>query len=168
MAQAKRVHSTPRRLASRSPTRCPVLPIGLRVGELWDAHAGAEERGREAVAKQIIEMRSAAEEAASFMQARSLAGALFQVALALQEANVLDAMVPSEDQGGPSYMKLRRLLDLVAIALRDAMGADYEAVKNVVAVYTHIDEGSIRWLDEIPLMAQEWRAKAARLSAETA
>jgi hypothetical protein len=146
--------------------KCPVLPIALRVGELWDAHAGAEERDHDKVAEQISEMRCAAEKAASFKQARSLPGALFQVALALEEANVLDAMLPSEDQGGPSYLKLCRLLDLVAITLRDAMGADYEAVKNVVAVYMHIDKGSMQWLDEIPAMAREWRAKAARLSAE--
>jgi hypothetical protein len=35
-----------RRVAARAgqPLPCPVLPIALRVGELWNAHAGAEER----------------------------------------------------------------------------------------------------------------------------
>jgi hypothetical protein len=151
--------------------KCPVLPIALRVGELWDAHAGAEEREHEKHAEQINDLRYAVEETASFEQARSLGGALFQVALAREEARVLDAMVPSEDQDGPTYRKLCRLLDSVGIALRDGMGADYEAVKDAVAVYMHIDEASrsSRWLDEIPAMAEEWRAKeAAGISAEAA
>src|ERR1700738_1244888 len=119
-----------RRRSVKQDVKCHILPIALRVGELWDAHAAAKERDHDKVAEQISEMRSGAEESASFMQARSLPGALFQVALALEEANVLDAMVPSEDQGGTSYLRLCSLLDLVATTLRDAMGADYEAVKN--------------------------------------
>jgi hypothetical protein len=186
MLKAARARSAPRRTASKTQStrqpapslaalqttdQCPVLPIALRVGELWDAHAGAEKRERDerkadkAIAEQINEMLYAVENTASFEQARSLGGALFQVALAREEANVLNAMVPSEDQHSPTYMKLCRLLDSVAVALRDAMGPDYETVKDVVAVYLRIDDSdssrSSRWLDEIPAMAEEWRSKAA-------
>lgn len=62
---------------------CPVLPIAVRVGDLWDAHAMAQERSKEPDASEKIdELRLVVEETASFERARSMAGALFQVALA--------------------------------------------------------------------------------------
>jgi hypothetical protein len=61
------------------------------VGELWDTHAGAEMREYDKkdaevseyeISEQINKMRAVVEETASFQRARSLAGALFHVALA--------------------------------------------------------------------------------------
>jgi hypothetical protein len=56
--------------------------------------------------------------------------------------------------------------DSVAVVLRDAMGPDYGPVlKNVINSYILVDQTSpnrsLRWLDEIPAMAAEWRAAQA-------
>jgi hypothetical protein len=70
MAQAASKHTT-------KPTACPVLPLALRVGGLWDAHAAAQEKERvdtkddEDISEQIEELRIAVEETASFERARS-------------------------------------------------------------------------------------------------
>jgi hypothetical protein len=106
--------------------KCPVLPIALRVGELWDAHAGAEEReyGKSDadISEQIYKMRTVVEETASFERARSLSGALFQVALAHDAANHLYELVPSEKLAIEStFDKLIRLLDSVGPAIAGRM-----------------------------------------------
>ena len=52
-------------------------------------------------------------------------------------------------------------LESAAFALRDILGPDYEAVKDVVEMNSHLDETdksrSLRWLDEIPELAKECR-----------
>jgi hypothetical protein len=124
-------------VAARAPNNvpCPVLPIALRVGELRDAHAGAEERegknSNSATADQIDRFRAAVEETASFERACSPAGALFQVGLAQQAAIDLFNMIPDGDKfTDPTYQKLLRLLDPVALVLRDGCAAqDYQAGK---------------------------------------
>jgi hypothetical protein len=173
----------PRKASAKSSAlpeeKCPVLPIALRVGELWDAHAAAQEREfekkdddqGEELSEQINELRIAAEQMASFERARSLAGALFQVALAHDMANRLYEEIPSQDPEVETiYRKLRRLLDSVALALRDTLGPDYEGVRNVVEIYIHVDENCenrpLRWLDEIPELAEEYRrSKRASVAA---
>jgi hypothetical protein len=166
--QTDRVCSTPRRTASKNESlACPVLPIALRVGELWDAYDAAEERGHgksgPETCEQIYKLRAAVEETASFERARSLAGALFQVALARDAANHLYELVPPEKRAAEkTFEKLIRLLDSVSLLLRDeSTPEEYQAVKDVVGVYLSIDQDyqnlPFQWLDEIPELAKEYR-----------
>jgi hypothetical protein len=162
-----------------SPVKCPVLPIALRVGELWDAHAGAEEREHDATAMakalyrisdlaepvpdQIWKLRNAVEETASFERARSPAGALFQVALAHEAIQHVYASLPAEQKPESiafTFTKLIRLLDSVAIFLRgECTAGDYLAVKGVVEAYFTIEQAHLRlqWSEEIPELAKEYR-----------
>jgi hypothetical protein len=155
-----------RRVAARAPqkTKCPVLPIALRVGELWAAHEAAEvrehaEKGDSAMSEQIEMLRMAVEDSASFERARSLAGALFQVGLAEEAATHLYELVPSEKPViKNTFDKLIRLLDSVALLLRDECPAqDYKAVKDVAETYLNSRNNSLQWLDEIPELAKECR-----------
>jgi hypothetical protein len=157
-----------RQSISSPQTVCPVLPLALCVGELWDAHATAQEResdGKkkgepvEEVSNQIDDLRIVLEDVTSFKRARSLAGALFQVALALDISKAIHQEIPSvnpaEDRlNEKDYQKQIRLLESVALALRDALGLDYESVREVVSTYLNIDEGNedraLRWIEEIP------------------
>lgn len=146
---------------------CPVLLIALCVGELWDAHAGAEERegsdGDSTAADQINRFRAAVEETASFERALSPAGALFQLGLAQQAAVDLFARIPDGDKfTDPTYQKLLRLLDSAALVLRDACAAeDYQAVKDVVGIYIGIEGPDFappfQWREDIPELAKEYR-----------
>lgn len=141
--------------------------IALCVGELWDAHAGAEERegsdGDPTASAQINRFRAAVEETASFERALSPAGALFQLALAQQAAVDLFARIPDGDKfTDPTFHKLLRLLDSAALVLRDACAIeDYQAVKNVVGVYIGIDGPDLappfQWREDIPELAKEYR-----------
>jgi hypothetical protein len=153
--------------SNRGAQVCPVLPIALRIGELWDAHAGAEERefnqSPADASEQIGLLRIAVEETASFERARSVAGALFQVGLAEDTAVHLRELVPSEEKTvKKTFDKLIRLLDSVALLLRDECPAeDYQAVKDVLAVYLAIDRPEFnalfQWRDDIPELAEEYR-----------
>jgi hypothetical protein len=145
---------------TQSAADCPVLPLALRVGELWDAHATAQEREREdpinteETADQIQDLRIAVEETASFARARSLGGALFQIALAQDTVNTVEELIPRENKmGTKECRRLTRLLESVALALRDQLGPDYQAVREVVSTYMNIDEGNpgraLRWLEDI-------------------
>jgi hypothetical protein len=161
--KADRVRCTPQRTASKTEIlECPVLPIALRVGELWDAGAGAEERESETsnndAADRIYRMRVAVEETVSFVQARSLAGALFQIALAHDAARDLYENSPSEDRFcEQTYKKLNRLLDSVARVLREkSLTDDYLPMKDLIAIYI-ADDTDRHWSDEIPTLAEEWR-----------
>jgi hypothetical protein len=133
--------------------RCPVLPLALRVGELWDAYAAAQERefesgGDSIVSDQVDAMRIRAQEIAGASRARSLAGVLFQVALAADAA----ARLRDEGHGWGGHnervdvvhRELEGILNSVASALRDKLGPDYEPVRSVVSTYLNIDEGDER------------------------
>jgi hypothetical protein len=153
--------------AAAAGAPCPVLLIALCVGELWDAHAGAEERegrdGDSTAADQINRFRAAVEETASFERALSPAGALFQLALAQQTAVDLFARIPDGDKfTDPAYHKLLRLLDSAALVLRDVCAIeDYQAVKDVVGVYIGIDWSDFappcQWREDIVELADEYR-----------
>ena len=149
------------------PTKCPVLPIALRVGELWDAHAGAEERefgkGASGVSEQIELLRMSVEETASFERARSVGGALFQVALAKEMATHLRECVPSEEiTVKEKFDRLIRLLCSAALLLRDECPAqDYRSLKRVIEAYLLMDRpdfnAPFQWREDIPDLAKEYR-----------
>jgi hypothetical protein len=103
------------------------------VGELWDTHAGAEMREYDKkdaevseyeISEQIIKMRAVVEETASFQRARSLAGALFQVALAHAATVHLYELIPSEKRaifcGARRNAGLLKLRLIVCLRERDA------------------------------------------------
>src|SRR5258708_3598647 len=160
-----------RRPAARhqQPASCPVLPIAVRVGQLWDAHAMAEERegGLSDTPKQIDLLRMATEEMASFERARSVAGALFQVGLAEDAAvHLRDLDLSEERTVRKTFDKLIRLLDSVSLLLREECPPeDYETVKDVIGAYLTIGrEGfdpPFQWREDIPELAREYRAKPA-------
>jgi hypothetical protein len=162
-----------KRVADQSPqaVTCPVIPIALRVGELWDAHAAAQTRefntpnrvDLKHASEQIELMRIAVEETASFERAQSLAGALFQAGLAHDAATHLYELVASEELAVKmTFCKLIRLLDSVAVLLREKCPAqDYQTIKDVLGVYLAGDRpefhASFQWREDIPELAKEYR-----------
>jgi hypothetical protein len=160
---------------AEKPVPCPVLPIAVRVGELWDAGTMAEERGgsTDAASDQIYRLRLAVEELASFERARSPAGALFQLSLVLDAAIFLfDTAMPDGDKSAdPTWQKLLRLLDSVALVLRDACTAEeYHLVEDVVKMYMLIDgrdlDPPFKWREDIPELAKEYRSNRPAQPAE--
>jgi hypothetical protein len=151
-------------------TECPVAALALRVGTLWLAHAQAEENEHEKdtveqneiIPAQINELRRATEELASFERARSLAGALFQLALAHEAASLLYEEFPSESPMVTStFLRLNRLLESAAMVLRDELGAEYEPFREVISTYIEIEEGceqrALHSIEKIPALADEYR-----------
>jgi hypothetical protein len=150
MAKADRVSTIPNPQAET----CPVLPIARRVGELWDAVTAAQETDaadNDTVSDQIDDLRIAVAETASFTRARSLAGALFQVALASETAERLYRQLPEERQPyNRVYLKLNRLLNLAAATLRDELETeDYAPIRGVVEAYIGDLGPAMPWLDEL-------------------
>jgi hypothetical protein len=150
MAKANSVHSTP---ILQNET-CPVIPIALRVGELWDATSAAQEsdaNDNDTVSDQIDDLRIAVAETASFTRARSLGGALFQIALASETAERLYRQLPEEKQlFNRTYLKLARLLNLAAAALCDELETeDYTPIRGVVEAYIGNLGPTMLWLDEL-------------------
>jgi hypothetical protein len=151
MAKAENIHIT---TAHRETIACPVIPIARRVGELWDAIDAAQKSDaadNDTVSDQIDDCRIATAELASFVRARSLAGALFQVALAHEAAERLCRDLPEEKQiYNRTYLKLNRLLTLAAAALYDQMEPeDYAPIGKVVEAYVGNLSTAMPWLDEI-------------------
>jgi hypothetical protein len=168
----KRAKPTKRGAARvQQPVPCPVLPIAVRIGELWDAHSMAQERehgtGAPEASEKIELLRMVVEETASLERARSIAGALFQVALAGDVSRALLEKVPAgKEDDVRMFMRLDRLLDSVALVLRDACTAeDYQVVKNVVKLYMPIYgeefDPPFKWLEEIPELAKAYRSTKA-------
>jgi hypothetical protein len=152
MTQADRVHSTPN--PQDETIACPVIPIARRVGQLWDAVTAAQETDvadNDTVSDQIDDLRLAVAETASFVRARSLGGALFQVALASETAERLYRQLPEEKQlFNRTYLKLARLLNLAAAALCDELETeDYTPIRGVVEAYIGDLLHAMPWLDEI-------------------
>jgi hypothetical protein len=142
MVKADNVHS----ITPYSETiACPVLPIALRVGQLWVATTEAQERDaaeNETVGDQIDDLQIARSEMASFVRARSLGGALFQVALASEAAERLYGQLPAEAQlYNRVYLKLKRLLILIAAELRDESGPDdFALIRDIISAYIDLDQ----------------------------
>jgi hypothetical protein len=155
-----------------TPVECPVLPIALRIGELWDAHTRAEELEAEhkqdnGTADAIERLRIAMQVMASFARARSMSGALFQIALATEAANDLHEQCPHETNlhayhTQKTFEKLIRLLESVALLLREKTApAEFAPVQSVIRLYLDVD-GDImvrpfKWLDDIPGLAKDYR-----------
>lgn len=153
---------------ARQPLPCPVVPIAVRIGELWDANAMAEERDTDGISKaaeQINLLRIAVEEMASFERARSIAGALFQVGLAADTAVHLRELVPSEERTvRKTFDKLIRLLDSVSLLLRDECPPkDYQKLKSALWAYLTIGregfDAPFQWREDIPALVKEFRSK---------
>jgi hypothetical protein len=150
MIKADNVHST---------TACPVQTIALRVGQLWAASAEEQERDageNELIGDQLDDLRQAVAETASFLRARSLGGALFQVALASETAERLFQELPEEERlFNRTHLKLNRLLILIAAQLRDEMGPDaFAKIKDIIEMYLDFSQERAL-LDAIPYPPSE-------------
>jgi hypothetical protein len=147
--------------------KCPVLPIAVRLGQIWDAFAMADELKRDDAAECINKLRIFAEEAVSFERARSMAGALVQVALALDAATALHEKVPGGDKAADLiFERLVRLLDSAALVLYDACPAgEYDMIRNTMNVYNSMDGSTIdrplKWLEDVPELATAYRSAKA-------
>jgi hypothetical protein len=117
---------------------CPVLPLASCVGALWDAHQTAQEReygtDDSKVSDEIGALRIRAQETAGSSRARSLAGVLFQVALAS------DAATRLRDQSEVRALKRRTASSpgcsiRSPAALRDELGEEYAAIEPVIEIY---------------------------------
>jgi hypothetical protein len=149
-----------------APVPCPVLPIAVRLGQLWDAFSMAEELKRDDAAECINKLRIFAEEAVSFERARSMAGALVQVALAGDAATALHEMVGDNKAADLIFERLGRLLDSAALVLYDACAAEeYEIIRNTMNVYNSMDGSTIdrplKWLEDVPELATAYRSTKA-------
>ena len=121
---------------------CPVLPLISSVGALWDAVDAAQTfesktGGDSTISDQIESLRISAEEIAGSSRAGSLAGVLFQVALASHSATLLRDNSEGGDQKRVDeiYRELMHTLNSVGSALRDKLGEEYAAIKPVVEMY---------------------------------
>jgi hypothetical protein len=152
------------------PVKCPVLPIALRLSELWDAHCMAQELEAEhkqdmLTAEQIEKLRLAMEGMASFERARSTSGALFQAAMASYALGLLYDQFGDKTNYRTDEMfnQIRRLLDSVALLLRDkTTREEFQPIERVMQMYLDVD-GVImvrpfKWLDDIPQLAKEFRS----------
>jgi hypothetical protein len=165
MTKAKHLHST-------QPANCPVLPLALRISELWDAHTMAQELEAEnklceSTAAEIDGLRIKTEEMLSFEIARSAAGALFQIAVARYAVTLLfdqlyDEKHPQAKEAVETSKQVDRLLDSVALLLRaKTTNEEFEPIGRVIRMYADVDGETLvrplKWLDDIPGLAKEYR-----------
>jgi hypothetical protein len=158
-------------LGATAAVECPVLPIAVRISELWDAHTRAQELHEEReqsefTAEQIDKLRIATEGMASFERAWSMSGALFQVALARDAAHHLYEHLPPEKNLHviETYEKLNRLLESVALLLREKIApAEFAPVQSVIRLYLDVDGDVMvrpfEWMDDIQRLAKEYRSE---------
>jgi len=150
MTKADRIHSTP-----PETIPCPVLPIAERVGQLRKVLDVAEGE----ISGQIVELTFALETLASFEQARSLGGAMFQAALAIDTARTMAEKINSPY---PALLcQVERLLESAITVLRSSMEPEeYAAVQRAVDAHSSIERPMhhpLGWLEEIPALAARGR-----------
>ena len=176
MTRADRVHSTPRHRSSRStenlPTATaaadPVVALSKQLLTIWDALDASEVefRGREKdtdlkakseyAARLLGEWQVSVEMQIGFTQATSAAGALVQLARALDELDTLVGQLDNEKQA-----EIERYEDHTARLIRSAMifikqatpGTDLEPVRSILQIYP----GPDTWHEDVQRWAQQGR-----------
>jgi hypothetical protein len=124
------------------PSACPVLPLISTIGALWDSVDAAQTRefdtgADSTVSREIESLRIDAEEIAGSSRATSLAGMLFQTALASYFATLLRDNAETGDQKrlDETFRELIRTLNSIGSALRDKLGEEYAEIRPVVEIY---------------------------------
>jgi hypothetical protein len=194
MAKAKSVLSTQRTTASKSnpPARKgakmpkvrtrrsdgtstaatdPVVELSRQLADLWNAdgaseveyHSGNKALGDD-IQQQVGEWQQAVAQTISFTQATSLAGALVQLAIALDE---LDSLLSTniDDTGARQVRQLsgvdeHRVDRLIRSAIRAvAKSPEVAAVLPILEIYGGGDD---RWIDNV----QRWAKEGKRIRSE--
>ena len=170
MAKATKKSSTPQLIATAHPV-CPVVDLARQLADLWDADEGCEHAyldkkphklscstGDE-IMQQMNSWRSGLAKIVSFTQAKSLAGALVQMALAADE---LETFVSRVSDGGTvpdGTRRIERLIGSAARAVRASLGAaEYQSVEPTLQTngLRHIAGGD--WLDSMETWTKEGRS----------
>jgi hypothetical protein len=168
MAKATKKSSTN---AITAHPACPVVDLSRHLMDLWDA-ADASEREfnkdkaldliGESVKEQIDDWQSALVSTISFTEAKSPAGALVQMALALDELDSLLSVVvvPAEERQVRELRdvdehRIGRLVRSAMRAVQKSLGTEFESVRGIVKLYAGDNEES--WLDNMKTWAEEGR-----------
>ena len=161
MAKATRKSSTN---AITAHPACPVVDLSQKLMDLWDADdASQREYGKDkalqlvgdAVKEQIDDWRSALVSIISFTEAKSPAGAMVQMALALDEMDSMLELLGEEDRKltDEHRYQIERLIKSAMRAVRAPLGAEFESVEAIVNVYS----SGLYWLDNMKTWAEEGR-----------
>jgi hypothetical protein len=145
----------------------PVVDLSRHLLDLWDAddasqvehhHSSNDVVGRD-IQQQFGDWQEAVAKIISFTQATSLAGALVQMALAVDELDsLLNVVVCAEDRPlrQLSSVDEHRIVRLIRSAMRAVSKSpetDVETVRSFVKIYTGYDDRT--WLDNVQQWAQE-------------
>src|ERR1019366_1234186 len=161
MAKATKKSSTN---AITAHPACPVVDLSRHLMDLWDA-ADASEREfnkdkaldliGESVKEQIDDWQSALVSIISFTEAKSPAGALVQMALALDELDSMLELLGEEDRKltDEHRYQIERLIKSEMRAVRGPLGSEFESVEAIVNVYS----SGLYWLDDMQTWAEEGR-----------
>jgi hypothetical protein len=154
----------------------PVVNLSDQLFDLWNADDASQieyyqEPALKTVGSEIQQQFGDWQEAVatiiSYSQATSPAGALVQLALALDE---LDSLL-SVDVGGAEERQVRqlrgvdelrieRLIRSAIRAVQKSLGTEFESVRGIVQIYASDSEES--WLDSVPRWTEDGRVARQR------
>lgn len=150
-----------------SESNDPVVIRARTLGELWDAHDGAESEAFAAKQNgdtslntvineqtdQILQWKDTVENEISFLLATSLQGAIVQLAILQDTLNDIEERVAKldDDDAGSILFKMRRLTRSVIEVVYETLGKDGVApVFDVVDTYGEVAGHPANWLCKIP------------------
>ena len=152
----------------------PVVNLSDQLFALWNADDASQieyssepawERAGSDIQQQFGDWQQAVATIISYTHATSPAGALVQLALALDE---LDSMLSVDVCGaeerqvrqlrGVDEHRIERLIRSAMRAVQKSLGTEFESVRGILKIYASDNEES--WLDDVPKWAQEgWVAR---------
>ena len=156
----------------------PVVNLSDHLFDLWNAddasqvqyHSSNEtalkDTDRE-IQEQFGDWQQAVATIISYTHATSPAGALVQLALALDELDSLLSVVVcgTEERQvrqlrGVDEHRIERLIRSAMRAVQKSLGTEFESVRGILQIYASDNEES--WLDDVPKWAQEGRVARQR------
>jgi hypothetical protein len=143
-------------ITASHPT-CPVVDLSRHLADLWDAEESCNHDG---IRDQIDAWRSAVIEIISFTEAaKSLAGSLVQMALAMDDLDTMEDLQTQErGQELPEYMaRIERLIESAMRAMQASLGAEFETVKPIIETYSGNRLAADSWLNSIETRATAFR-----------
>ena len=149
----------------------PVVNLSDQLFALWNADDASQieyssepawERAGSDIEQQFGDWQAAVATLISYTQATSPAGALVQLALALDE---LDSMLSVDVCGaeerqvrqlrGVDEHRIERLIRSAMRAVQKSLGTDFESVRGIVQLYA--SDNDENWLDDVPKWAEQGR-----------